>query len=136
MPAPWPITLRIHRQTLPAEALHRCRNAPLIGSPDLRDFNIQALFGDLANRLRFAALKVLGNHLLPGVRLEPGLLLGLDVLALEGSIGPPLRALLVEVHCFRKELIAVPFERICVYRPSPNRPETTPPGLVPQVNVL
>ena len=75
------------------------------------------------------------DALLPGVGFEARLLLRLDVLVFEGPVRPPLFAVVVRLHGFRKELIAVARQRLDIDNSRLDRPEAPSSGLIAQIGI-
>jgi hypothetical protein len=70
----------------------------------------------ICSRDLFVRIQPIGYRLLPRVGLVAGVLHWRDMLALELLIGPPRRAVTVELHGLGEELVAVPRERVDVNR--------------------
>ena len=69
---------------------------------------------------------MLGDSLLPRVRLIPSFLLGFDVLLLEFGVGPPMLSVPVSVSGFSEQLVPVADKRLYVDFTDLNRPEAPP----------
>ena len=92
----------------PPEAFERRRDASLIGCAEPGNIDVQAVLRYLQHRDALSGGEEACYRVFPGVDFVPGLLLWNDELALEIGVWPPAEALPVKMHCFSKELIAVP----------------------------